>query len=68
MVIDLKDTRHNKPKLALEDFKSSPMTYITDNPLDDFSHSDNQPNQINDLTGITSPSQCYTKSQFVLTK
>ena len=55
MVEDLIDNRYNKLKLAIKDSKSSPMTHITDNSLDDFSHSDNQTNQINNSTGISSP-------------
>ena len=61
MVNDLNDTRHNKPKLALKDSKSSPMTHITNNPLDDFSHSDNQTYQSHSPTNITSPPPFYTK-------
>ena len=36
MVNDLSDTHHHKPKLALKDSKSSPLTHVIDNPLDDF--------------------------------
>ena len=50
--MDLNDTRHKKPKLALKDSKSSPLTHITDNPLDDSPQLDNQTNQINNPTGI----------------
>ena len=62
MVNDFEDTRPIKPKLALKDSKSSPMTPIFDNPLDDFSHSDKKTNQNNNTTGITSPPTFCTKN------
>ena len=68
MVKYLNDTRHNKPELALTDSKSSPMTLITDNPLDDFSHSDTRDNQINKPTGMTLPPFFYTKRPIILNK
>ena len=55
MVFDLHDTHHKKPKLAIKDSKSLPMAHITDNPLDDFSNSDDQANHLSDPTGIISP-------------
>ena len=61
MVNDLNETLHNKPKTALKDSKFSTMTHLTDNPPDDFSHSENQTNQINNTTGITSPPPFHTK-------
>ena len=57
MVNDLIDTHHKKPNLALQTSKA--LTYMTDNPLDDFS--DNQTNSINDPTGITYPQPFYSK-------
>ena len=42
MVNDLNDTHHHKHKLALKGSKSSPMTHVIDNPLYDFSNSDDQ--------------------------
>ena len=39
----------------------SPLTHVTDNPLDDFSNSDDQTNHIIDPTGNTSPLPFYTK-------
>ena len=40
MVKDLNDSHHNKPKLALKNSKSTPLTRVTENPLDDTSNSD----------------------------
>ena len=68
MVNDLNDNRHNKPKLAINHSKSSPLTHLTDNPLDDFSHSDDQTNHISNPTGITSPPPFYTNVQLALIK
>ena len=58
---DLNDTHHQKSKLALKSSKSSSMTHVIDNPLDDFSHSDDQTNHVAAPTGITSPPPFYTK-------
>ena len=63
MVNDLTDTHHHKPKLALRGSKSSPMTHVIDNPLDDFSNSDDQTNHITTPTGNTSLSSFHTKRQ-----
>ena len=61
MVNDLNDTRHHKTKIALKGSKSSPMTHVIDNPLDDFSNSDDQTNHITTPTDITSPPPFYAK-------
>ena len=53
MVNDLNDTHHRKPKLALTSSKSSPITHVIDNPLDEFSNYDDQTNDITTPTGIT---------------
>ena len=58
MVNDLNDNHHKKPKLAIKDSNSSPLTQITDNPLDDFSNCEDE---TNNSTGIISPPPFYTK-------
>ena len=60
IVNDLNDTHHHKPKLALKISKSSPMPHLNDNPLDDFSNSDDQTNHNTTPTGITTPPTFYT--------
>ena len=57
MVNDL----HDKPKLATKISKHSPLTHLTDNPLDYFLHSDDQSIHNTAPTGITSPPPVYTK-------
>ena len=59
MVNDLNDTFHHKPKLPPKGSKSSPMTHVIDNPLDDFSNSDDQTSHI--TIGITSSPPFFTK-------
>ena len=54
MVNDLNDTHHEKPKSAIKGSKSSPLTHVIDDPLDEFSNSDDQTNHITTPTGITS--------------
>ena len=61
MVNDLKGTHHHKPKRTLKGSKASPMTLVIDNPLNDFSNSDDQRNHITTPTAITSPPPFYTK-------
>ena len=61
MVIDLNDTHNHRPKLALKSSKSSPVTHVIDNPLDDFSDSDEQTNHITTPTGNTLPLLFHTK-------
>ena len=58
---DLNDNHHHKPKLALKGSKSPAITHVIDNPLDDFSNSDDQTNPITTPTGITSPPPFHTK-------
>ena len=55
MVNDPNDTHHNQPNLALKSSTSLPMTHVIDNPLDDFSNSDDQTNHIITPTGNTPP-------------
>ena len=57
MVNDFPDTHHKKHKLPFQTSKS--LTYVTDNPLEDFS--DNQTKSDNNPTGSTSPPPFYTK-------
>ena len=61
MVNDLNDNHLNKPKIALEGFKSSALTLITDNPSEELSHSDDSTNNTSIPTGIFSPPPLYTK-------
>ena len=42
MVNEFNITHHNTPKLALKGSKHSPLTHITDCPLDELSNSDDQ--------------------------
>ena len=61
MVNVLNDNHHKKPKLAIQFSKSSPLTRVTDNPLDDFTNSDDQTNSNTNPTVLTSPPLFYTK-------
>ena len=38
----LNDIHHEKPKLAIKGSKPSPITHVIDNPLDEFSNSDDK--------------------------
>ena len=57
MVIDLNDTHHKRLKFAIKASKSPPP----DNPLDDFSISDDQTNHPPNPTGVISSPPFYTK-------
>ena len=61
MVNDLNDNHHNKLKLALKGSKSSPLTHITDKPLDELSIFDDPTNNTPNPTGIISPPTFYTE-------
>ena len=61
IVNDLNNNCHNKPEVAIKDFKSSPLVHVTDNPLDDFSEPDNQTNHFTNPTGINSPPPFHAK-------
>ena len=61
MVNDLIDTYRHKPKLALKSSNSSPMTHVIDNPLGDFSNSDDQTSHSTAPTGFTSTPPFNTK-------
>ena len=60
MVNELHDTHHKRPNMAIESSKLPPLTHLIDNPLNDFSNSDDQTNHPPEPTGIFSP-PFYTK-------
>ena len=58
-VNDLDDNHHRRLKLTIKDSNSTPLTHVTDNPLDDFSNFDDQTNS---PTGIFSSNFCKEPS------
>ena len=55
MVNDLNDNHHIKPRFALTKSKSTPLTHVTDNPLNELSNADAPTNNTPNPTGILSP-------------
>ena len=63
MVNDINDTHRKKPKLAIKESKSLPLSKIIDNPLDESSHSDDPTKTPNNSNDIISTPPFYIERQ-----